>query len=176
MKPLSTTKSLDKVIRGRHISPSKDTRFGMPSRLKGDQDDEMSKLMKQGYMREYLQNMITRNAMKEQKDRSKSVNSKSLDTRTNLLRTSKNAINILQKNLETTIEDLKNSKADKNEISFSAIGKKHFQLRKRFILPPLLHHLATSNQSLPSNSPSNQTLSNPYTSSLLYQPTSSPNH
>jgi hypothetical protein len=125
MKPLSTTKSLEKVFRGRHISPSKDIRFGMPSRLKGEQDDDMSKLMQQGYMREYLQNKITRNALQEQKDRSKSVNSKSMDTRTNLMRSSKNALNILQKNLETTIEDLKNSKADNNEISFSAIGKKH---------------------------------------------------
>ena len=125
MKPLSTTKSLEKVFRGRHISPSKDTRFGMPSRLKGEQDDDMSKLMQQGYMREYLQNKITRNALQEQKDRSKSVNSKSMDTRTNLMRSSKNALNILQKNLETTIEDLNNSKADKNDISFSAIGKKH---------------------------------------------------
>lgn len=97
----------------------------MPSRLKGEQDDDMSKLMQQGYMREYLQNKITRNALQEQKDRSKSVNSKSMDTRTNLMRSSKNALNILQKNLETTIEDLNNSKADKNDISFSAIGKKH---------------------------------------------------
>jgi hypothetical protein len=90
-----------------------------------------------------------------------------MDTRTNLLRSSKNALNILQKNLETTIEDLKNSKADKNEISFSAIGKKHLKLRKRFTLPPLLHYLATSNQYLPSNSPSNPSLPTPYTSSLL---------
>lgn len=118
-------------------------------------------------MREYLQNKITRNALQEQKDRSKSVNSKSMDTRTNLLRSSKNALNILQKNLETTIEDLKNSKADKNDISFSAIGKKHLQLRKRFTLPPLLDYLATSNHSLPSNSPSNPSLPTPYTSSLL---------
>jgi hypothetical protein len=45
MKPLSMTKSLDKVFRGRHISPSKETRFGMPSRLKADNDGEMGKLM-----------------------------------------------------------------------------------------------------------------------------------
>lgn len=127
-------------------------------------------------MREYLQNKITRNAMEELKDRSKSVNSKSMDTRTNLLRSSKNAINILQKNLESKIEDLKNSKADKNEISFSAIGKKHLQLRKRFTLPPLLQYLATSNASLPSNShsPSNPYLPIHNTSSLLYQANSSP--
>ena len=165
MKPLSTTKSLDKVFRGRNISPAKDTRFGMPSRLKGAQDGDMSKLMSQGYMREYLQNQITRNALQEQKDRSKSVSSKSMETRTNLLRSSKNALNILQKNLETRIEDLKNSKADKNEISFSAIGKKHIELRKRFTLPPLLHYLATSNPSLPSKSPSNPSIQTPYSSS-----------
>jgi len=51
MKPLSSTKSMDKGMLKRGKS-NDNTRVGMPSRLRGVED--MSKLMNQEYMRDYL--------------------------------------------------------------------------------------------------------------------------
>jgi len=51
MKPLSSTKSMDKGLF--RVKKSNETaRFGMPSRLRGI--DDMGKIMNQEYAREYL--------------------------------------------------------------------------------------------------------------------------
>ena len=57
LKPISSTKSTSEK-RG---PKSNDTRFGMPSKLREAED--MNKIMCQDYMREYLENKLTRNAI-----------------------------------------------------------------------------------------------------------------
>jgi hypothetical protein len=103
LKPLSSTKNAEKIIR--HKSSS---RAGLPYNTNTVQ--EMNKIMHHEFQRDYLNDKLTRNAFEFHK--ALTSQPRGQNTKSSLLRKNKNALNIIQKNIDRQIEDLKSTKAN----------------------------------------------------------------
>ena len=107
----------------------------------------MKQIMNQGYLREYLEDKVSRNAYELYK--AKSAKSRSQLTKSSIIRKDSISRNILQKRIEDQLEALRTMKGERNDVSFSSINRQHHQVRRDFKLPLLNHsHNRASDDSL----------------------------
>lgn len=134
LKPLSSTKNVANLFRHKSSMKVAGVRNDINAK------DEITKLINHNFLRDYLEDKVTRNALEFHKVNT--LQARSDNTKSSLLRNNKIAMKIIQRDIDKQIEDLKYTKAEQNDISFSSIDRKQIQLKKRFNLPPLISTIA----------------------------------